>query len=103
MVVNRLGYLSKAKVLKMLEDKEVFSIYKTKKNTEILVKDTDRGELYLFYPLYDRLPYVTVEGKKITSGKQIFCSKTDSIELLDFSGWNNQSQIMAYTEFYVTY
>lgn len=99
MIVDRLGYLKKEQVLEMLDKGEHFSIYKTHKGTEVLVKNTDRKSLNLCYPKKDRLPYKTVEGKKIANASQVFNSKVDSVEVLKFDNWNNQNQIMSYEEF----
>ncbi len=96
MIVENLGYYNKEQVLKMLADKEVFGIYKTNKNTEILVKEKVSVEVNLYYPKVDRMPYKSVEGRKIARGKIVFNSKHNTV--IDFSNWNNQNQIMAYKE-----
>jgi hypothetical protein len=95
MIVKRLGYLKIEDVLKLSH----FSIYETKKNTLILVKDTSSRLISLFYPKKDRLPWKDVEGKKITVGSKIFDSKTDDFNLINTSKWNNGNQIMVYEEY----
>ena len=95
MIVKQLGYLKIEDVLKLGH----FSIYETKKDTHILVKDTSAKLISLFYPKRDRLPWKGVEGKKVTVGTKIFDSKTDDRSLINQSKWNNGNQIMAYKEF----
>lgn len=92
MVVENLGYLKLDDVLKL----EHFSIYETNKKTHILIKNASSKQLFLYYPKYDRLPYKVVEGKKICQCTKVFDSKTDSIDTIDTSKWNNGNQIMSY-------
>ncbi len=103
MIVINIGYLSLQKVEELIASKEVFSIYKTKKNTEILVKEATHQTEELYQPKHDRLPYKLTEGKKIISGKQIFNSKTDDISKLVTTNWNNGSQIMSYEPYKLNY
>lgn len=93
MIVRRVGYLKIEDVLKLSN----FSIYKTNKNTNILVLNTTASTIRLYYPKEDRLPWKTVEGKKICHGKKIF--DNNDIGNIDLSGWNNTNQIMSYEEF----
>ncbi len=98
MIVENLGYYSKEKVLQMLEDNKPFGIYKTNKNTAVLIEGAALNyDVHLFYPDPSRLEYKTVEGKKISKCVLTFNSEIDDI--IDFSGWNNGNQIMAYKEF----
>jgi hypothetical protein len=95
MIIKQLGYLKFEDVLKLGH----FSIYETKKDTHILVKDCSLETVALYYPKKDRLPWKGVEGKKVTVGKKIFDSTTDDLKTINKSNWNNGNQIMAYTEF----
>lgn len=102
MIVSRIGYLKLENVLEMIESGEMFSIYRTHKGTEVLVKGTFQNNIKLFYPKSDRLPYKITEGKKICKGIRIFYSKEDVFEgipKLSLSKWNNKEQIMSYEEF----
>lgn len=99
MIVDNLGYLNKEQVLEMFQKGERFSIYRTQKNTEILIKNAVEEDLHLYYPKEDRLPYKIAEGRKVARCKRIFNSKIDKIEFLNFDNWNNQNQIRAYEEF----
>lgn len=101
MIVRNTGYINLDKVLEMLSNKEVFGIYKTHRNTTILVKQLYIGptskRMRLFNPKSDRLPYKTVEGKKITNCAQLlFDSQIDSKELLNSI---KENQLMSYIEF----
>lgn len=95
MIVKNIGYLKMESILKL----EWFSIYETQKNTHILVKNTSQESINLYSPKLDKLPYKSVEGKKICRGVKIFDSKTGSIDKIDTSKWNNVNQIMTYEEF----
>ncbi len=95
MIVQNIGYLKLDDVLNL----EHFSIYETNKKTHVLIKNTSREELFIYFPQQDRLPYKTTEGKKICSGKKVFDSKTDSVKIIDTTKWNNGNQIMSYEEF----
>lgn len=95
MIVTNIGYLKLEDVLKLKH----FSIYETSKKTHVLIKDTSEEKVFLYFPKEDRLPYKTVEGKKICGGVKIFDSKIDSVENMDISKWNNKNQIMSYEEF----
>jgi hypothetical protein len=103
MIVNRIGYLKKEQVLEMLQKGEHFSLYSTHKNTVVLIKNSPYAlsfaKMQLCYPKKDRLPYKTVEGKKIAYVTRFFNSASDSIELIDFEKWNGGNQVMAYEEF----
>ena len=97
MVVEQVGYLKLNQVQDLKNNSELFSIYNTSKNTTILILNTDRDNLHLTYPKQDRLPWKTVEGKKIVRCKRIYCSnETTEIPTI---GWNNDEQIMTYKEF----
>lgn len=88
MIVSQIGYLKLSDVLKL----EHFSIYKTNRKTQILIKNTSVDKVSLYYPDRSRLPWKDVEGKKICSGEKIFDSKiNDELEI--------KHQIMAYEEF----
>jgi hypothetical protein len=104
MIVTNIGYLSVQQVQELIASKEVFSIYKTPKDTEVLVKNTTSKTEYLCSPKKDRLPYKITEGKKIINGcVQVFNSKTDDESQLDTSNWNNGNQIMSYEPFTINY
>ncbi len=106
MIVRNIGYLKYEQVLELFNSKQPFSIYFTKKNTCVLVKQTslrtpdetyfDKVELYFIQK--DRLPYKTTEGKRITGGERVFNSIKDDFNKLDRSKWNNGNQIMCYEE-----
>jgi hypothetical protein len=96
MIVYNIGYLKLESVLELKQ----FSIYETHKKTQILVKNTSQEKISLYFPKEDRLPYKTVEGKKICSGTKIFDSNKDLLSSIDTSGWNNKNQIMSYEEYY---
>lgn len=94
MIVEQVGYL-KLKDLKELKTQEkLYSLYKTHKNTIILILSTKEKNLSLFYPKRDRLPYKILEGKKIVTCELIYCSN-DNTKIVT-TGWNNNEQIMAY-------
>ena|SRR3972149_4981603 len=96
MIVRNTGYLKLDDVLTL----ENFSIYRTQKNTDVLVRNAFDDKLYLCLPKFDRLPWKTVEGKKICNGlTKIFDSKKNSKDDIDTSTWNNGNQIMSYEEF----
>jgi hypothetical protein len=95
MVVENIGYLKLESVLEL----DHFSIYETHKNTHILVKNTSEDELHLYFPKKDRLPYKTIEGKKICRGKKVFDSKTDPLTTINTTKWNGGNQIMSYIEY----
>ncbi len=97
MIVNQIGYLNLGAVNKLKENGKLFSIYKTNKNTVILVLNTKKKSLHLSYPQKNRLPFKVVEGKKIAKCELIVCSETAINITAD--GWNNNDQIMAYEEF----
>ncbi len=105
MVVYNTGYLKKIDVEKLLQDNVKFAIYKTNKNTQVLVKYSYHLErrVSLYQPQHDRLPYKVVEGKKISYGELIFDSTVDSLDKLETSGWNNGNQIMSYEDYYLNY
>ena len=98
MIVHRIGYLNLEQVLKLKEEGVNFCIYSTNKGTQILVENTySANTITLYYPKKDRLPWKTVEGKKIINGIKVFDSTTD-INIVT-TDWNNGNQIMAYKEF----
>lgn len=96
MIIKNIGYLKLDSVLGL----EHFSIYETHKKTQVLVKNTSDEELFLYFPKEDRLPYKTIEGKKICSCKKVFDSKIDSLTNINTAKWNNGNQIMSYEEYY---
>jgi hypothetical protein len=102
MIVQNKGYLKQQQVVELLNSGARFAIYKTHKNTNILVKGANCDNIHLYYPKKDRLPWKTIEGKKVISGTKIFDSNS-RIEDLDTSGWNNKNQIMSYEEYYYDY
>jgi hypothetical protein len=102
MIVQNNGYLKQNQVLELLNSGASFAIYKTHKNTNILVKGVNCDNIDLYYAKKDRLPWKTVEGKKVISGTKIFDSNS-RIEDLDTSGWNNKNQIICYEEYYYDY
>lgn len=95
MIVEQIGYLKLDDVKKL----EHFSIYKTHKNTNILIKDTSQSVVCIFRPKQDRLPWKIIEGKSICTCEKIFDSQIDSIDSINTKDWNNGNQIMAYCEF----
>jgi hypothetical protein len=102
MIVQNNGYLKQKQVIDLLKSGICFAIYKTHKNTNILVKGANCDNIDLYYPKKDRLPWKTVEGKKVISGTKIFDSNS-KIEDLDTTYWNNKTQIMSYEEYYYNY
>ena len=104
MIVQRIGYLNKEQVSDLLRLGTLFAIYRTNKKTNVLVKGTKDQTIYLQYPKKDRLPWKTVEGKKIVTGVKIFDSDFTVLDKeMDMSGWNNGNQIMAYEEYHDNY
>lgn len=103
MIVENTGYLSIEQVAEMMKNSEEFGIYRTNKGTEVLVQRTqiELNSLQLFFPKKDRLPWKTIEGKKIATCTKIFDSRTDDFKTLNFSGWNGQKQIISYQEYSV--
>ena len=87
MIVDQVGYFNLEKVLKLKKDKRLFSIYKTNRNTLILVLDTKMEEFPMSYPAYDRLPYKIVKGKFIKYCKKVYSSDQDTE--ITTKGWNN--------------
>lgn len=102
MIVQNIGYLKINQVQDMLKNGEIFSIYKTHKNTYILIKNTTLNKLHIYYPKQDKLPYKNVEGKKIVNCDRVY-SSSDGIETLNISNWNNKNQIMSYEEFSIPF
>ena len=101
MIVDNTGYIKLDKVKEMLNKGESFSIYKTHKGTDVLVRNIiNRDELHLYYPLKNKLPWKTVEGKKIAMCVKLFDSNINSVNDLDISNWNNKEQIMTYEPYY---
>lgn len=106
MIVENIGYLKKEDVINLFSSsyrscvmQDSFSIYKTHKNTCVLVKGTTQTNICLSNPKKDRLPWKITEGKKIISGEKIFDSKLNKIEDLETINWNNGNQIIAYEEY----
>jgi hypothetical protein len=97
MIVDRVGYLKLSDVEELMKNNVLFSVYKTSKNTTILVLGTNQKYLHLYYPKRDRLPWKDVEGKKIARCELIYSSK--EVTEITTSGWNNDEQIMTYKEF----
>jgi hypothetical protein len=95
MIVEQIGYIKTDNISNMLTNGEKFCLYKTHKNTCILIKDTDEINVYLYYPKKDRLPWKIIEGKKIIHGERIFSSDNKD-NVLDNSLWNNCNQVMVY-------
>lgn len=98
MIVQQIGYIKKEGILDMIAQGVKFSLYKTRKNTCILVKDATSQKIDLFYPKKDRLPYKVTEGKKIISGVKVFDSQSPK-DVLDNNYWNNGNQVMSYEAF----
>lgn len=94
MIVENTGYIKLDKVLGMALNKEPFSLYKTHKDTIVLVTNTDRDRLHLCFPKADRLPWKTIKGKKVARATRVFYSLTDDISTLILP-----NQIMSYKEF----
>lgn len=97
MIVTQIGYLNVNKVVELIDDGKLFSIYRTQRGIDILVMNTRQDELHLYYPDRSRLPYKDVEGRKIAKGERVFTSDED--KSLDTTHWNNGNQIMAYRGF----
>jgi len=97
MIAQQVGYLKLNDVLKLKEDGTLFSIYKTHKNTNVLVLNRDKKNLNLTYPKKDRLPWKLTKGKKIVRCERIYCSKEDTE--ISTANWNNGEQIMCYEEY----
>lgn len=98
MIVEQIGYIKSEAIMDMLIKGEKFSLYKTHKNTCILVQDTHVMNVELFYVRRDKLPWKITEGKKIISGERIFSSEKES-DVLDNSLWNNGNQVIAYRQY----
>jgi hypothetical protein len=99
MIVSNNGYLKLKDVLELKSKGTDFSIYETYKKTNVLVTECFDTNISMYRPKADRIPYKDVEGKSITSGKKIFDSRTDSLESINFTKWNNGNQIMSYNLF----
>ena len=97
MILTRLGYLKFKDVEELKSRGELFGIYKTNKNTEILVKGMTQAKVSFYYPKQDRLPWKITEGKKIARGELIYSSNSEVP--IDTTGWNNGEQIMSYQGF----
>lgn len=100
MIVENYGYTSAENVLKL----NLFCIYKTYKNTFILINlDNNpyeynfiRNTIELYTVKKDKLPFKIAEGKKITHGVIVFDSTKDDKKDLDISEWNGSKQIITY-------
>lgn len=99
MIVQQIGYLKLNQVNDFLKERIPFSIYRTTKNTLILIKTPDeKGDIvHIFYPDKSRLEWKFVEGKRITRCTKVFDSTKQSE--FETSGWNNGNQIMSYKPF----
>jgi len=97
MIVQQIGYLKFSQVQNLLQNGDLFSVYKTNKNTYILILNTIDESLELYRPKQDRLPWKAVNGKKITKCKRVY-SSNENIKITKL-GWNNNEQILAYKEF----
>lgn len=100
LIVENNGYITLEKVKELIQKSIPFAIYKTHKNTNILVESNFLSEetITLYQPKKDRLPWKLLEGKKIISGSKIFDSNS-KLEDLNQSNWNNKNQIMSYKEY----
>ena len=96
LIVSNLGYSKIEKVFELINNKTPFSIYKTHKNTSILIIKPfgDYDKVVLYRPKKDRLPYALVEGEKIISAERIL--KWAEGCILDTKLWNNNNQIITY-------
>lgn len=107
LIVSNIGYVNRATIDDLIKDRVNFRIYRTNKNTDVLVKILTIGtfseEVQLYMPKKDRLPYKIIEGKRITSGYEVFDPNTDGTDELDKINWNGGTQIMAYEEFTISY
>ena len=103
MIVDSNGYYSKEGVLEMLTNGESFTIHKTHKNTEVLIKYKyvkPRDKVQLCYPDWGKIEWKITEGKKIVNSEGIvFDTEIHNATNLDFSKWNNKNQIMVYEEY----
>lgn len=96
MIVQNTGFLNFEVVKRMIDNNINFSIYRTVKNTAILVVGVNQDIIDLFRAKQDRLPWKVVEGKKITySAKKIFNSIENAEKDLNTEFWNN-NQIISY-------
>jgi len=98
LIVINAGYVNLDKVKKLLVEGKQFSIYRTKKETNILVMDATEDNITLYLPDRSRLEWKTTEGKKIISGTKIYDSRV-KVELPDVKEWNNGNQIISYKHF----
>ena len=96
---GHIGYKKLDYVLELIKQNKKFGIYKTHKNTEILIFDTTDQKLELYQPKKDRLPWKVIEGKRIVTCTLIFNSEKDEISKIDTSKWNNKNQILCYEPF----
>ena len=101
MIVTNRGYLKVSQVQELISKGVQFSIYKTHKNTEILVKGAKDENIHLYYPDMSRVEWKTEEGRRIIGGKKIFDSTVN--KEFKTEGWNNGNQIMSYEEFSYPY
>jgi len=99
MIVENTGYIKLGQIEEMINDEKLFSIYKTRKDTMVLVKNSDKSELQLYYPKKDRLPWKILEGKKIGICTRVFTSLEDDFKLFDISTLNNNNQIISYKKY----
>ena len=97
MIVEQTGYLKLENIIDLLQNGVKFCIYKTHKNTNILVTQPFGygNSVSLFYPKKDRLPYKLVQGRRIIDGTKIFDSESKT-DIFDNINWNNGNQIMSY-------
>jgi hypothetical protein len=102
MIVTNTRYLKIRQVEELIKKGIQFSIYKTHKNTEILVKGAKEDNIQLYYPDMSRVEWKTEEGRRIIGGKKIFDSSVDK-DFPPTQGWNNGNQIMSYEEFSYPY
>ena len=105
MIVENTKYLQKNDVKKLYNNFISFGIYKTSKDTYILITDDhiDATKRQIFrttlsYPDYSRILWKLVEGKKVSCGMcklKISSYNTTFHDLPDYI-WNNGNQILSY-------
>lgn len=103
MIVNNTGYLSFEQVKSLKENYKNFGIYRTHKDTMVLIKynsyQSPNDNSISIYALDEsRYPYKILEGKHIASCYKVYDSK-EPLENIDLKGWNNGNQIMSYEEY----
>lgn len=104
MIVENIGYKNRDAVIELFNDNIKFTIYNTRKGTQILLLNTYHIVNCIFYPKKDRLPWKLIEDKCINQCIEIvFDSEKDSVNELNIEKWNNGNQILCYKEYELNY